>query len=370
MAKAESEKQLAFKITSNTLTIPERLHDFSFGSNLVEILEQRNSFSKISSKNNMLFFSTTNPDEYIEVNPRNFQVVDKHKSLVKNPRFTASVLMLDEEISNIDRQKFQDKFKTIGEVVMYASPVYIFSKLEKNIFKKTIKPFLKDTKLIAGNIEFEKFTKQRLILWETRKEKKIKVEEVDLMSLDHLGKPEHPWAFYMFERLVEIYRNYGCYIIDPKNSDLYKFLSKCKNRRKAYENLADGNGIKYISDCGCIYNNALNGSSFKTKDCNQDKHTNFSETINWQKQMIDDICATKQVSDNCSICGENMERHGSHKKTYADGSVAFKFETYCPHCGSRGNPDLGKESGYFKRNELKEEWYDVMESKIKSKIRE
>jgi len=280
--------------------------------------------------------------------------------------FGSAVVLIDKNISEFTEDTLVEKFKYIKDTILYSSPVFIFSTNFEDGDKKIIRNCLKKSELVVGKLFFKRNVSKDLNVWETRKEKKTKRVTINLLSLNEYGKPKYRWAFYMFERLVELYEDYGCYIVKPKDSELYQSLISCRNVRLAYENLTDGNGIKYIMSCGCEYKKSLNGSLSQLKDCGQSAHGGSFERINWTEQMIKDICA-KKIEKNltCDECGEFLERHGSCKKIYADGSVSVLFNTYCPHCGGGVEQDYRKKTIYFKREDLKEEWYKVIEGGLK-----
>lgn len=373
MAKAESLKKLAFGISlDNKLFLPERLHDFKYGQDIVKTLRSLNFEDKSKgSKNNLLFITDINSDLFVELNPHNFQIVSKHTSLVKNPRFGFGVIVLENNISEVDQDLLISRLEKINNLLTYESPLYIFVKNDGGFNKNNVKPFFeKETKIIKGELKFYPNQTETLSVFETRKIKKTKKTKINLLSFDGEGRLKYPWAFYMFENLIEDFKFYGCHIINPKDSKLYESLINCKNARQAFVNLSDGNGIKYISSCGCIYERQLNGTESKIKDCHQDYHSILPEKIDWFDRLIKDICDKKVEKDLfCLSCGENLERHGRLINKYPDKSASILFNTYCPHCGSDYG-DFKEKRKYFKIDKLLKEWNSIIESKIKKNFKE
>lgn len=314
----------------------------------------------------MIFISDINSNTVIEINPNNFQVIAKHNNnIVETPRFSSGLILLEDNISEVNQDLLTNKLRKMDNLLKFSSPLYLFVKNDAGYNKNNIKELLTGTKILKGELSFlPKLTKE-LSVFETRKFKKTKRVEINLLSLDKQDKYKYPWAHQMFEKLVDFYKQYGCYIVNPKESDLYTSLIHCKNARKAYEDLSEGNGIKYIANCGCIFENKLNGTRSKLYVCNHDDHSLNPEKIDWFKQMINDVCEKKTEKEMfCSSCNGNLERHGRSIKEYADKSVAIKFITYCPHCGS-DNGDFKEKRRYFKQKELMKEWNSVIEERNK-----
>ena len=365
MVKAESLTQLAFRISpDNSLFIPDRLQDFNFGEGIVEVLKERNFASKNKEiKGNMIFIPDISSNVTVEVNPYNFQVILKQNGIVETPRFGSGVIFIEKSLSEVDQDLLTQKLKKMNNLLKFSSPLYLIVKNDSGFNKKNMKNFLVETKLLRSELSyFPKLTKE-LSVFETRKYKKAKKVEINLLSLNEEGEFKYPWVQDMFQELIEFYRMHGCYIIDPKKSELYKSLINCKNVKKAFGNLLDGNGIKYIASCGCCYENLLDGTKQKLKDCHQDIHNNLSGEMNWFDQMIKDVCEKKIEVNLYCRCGEFLERHGRCVKKYPR-SVAIDFITYCPHCGS-DNGNYHEKRTYFKIEGLIKEWNSLVEAKAK-----
>lgn len=364
---ASKEQQLAFEIKDQTFSLPKHILDFESGRQIVEAI----SLSRLRNKKNgnLLFSDSLFSENITQINPNNFQVKKENVPWTENNKYSSAVLILDKDKVNTHPDLLIDRLKGINSLLTHSAPLFVFEKIDdpKDISKydKKIRIGLLSQAGFIKSVTKISFTNEHFLFWETRKKSVPKRKPINLFAKKEDGSYKYPWAHDMFQRIINMSLINGTEVLNPEDSELYKYLKKCDNAKRGYILLSDGSGLEYRDSCGCWYQTFLNGDTEIKYSCGEEGHP-LKNRINVIDQMIEQIIKLRKIDEHCGICGDNLVSTGSIVKKYSNNSVSLEFITYCPHCGS----DYGnyrEKPKYLKQEEIVELWLQNISEQFKNK---